>query len=119
MDFSSKYVIVGFPKCGQMSLEKYFIDKGFDIKRHDIIWREKAPEIIRTHDLGRIPIIITRDPIEMIWSSYNYWPYHDSMSFERYLRHRTVRESNLGHENPIEHADYKKHIKRFKDMNPI
>jgi len=119
MDFESKYVIVGFPKCGQMSLEKYFKDQGYDIQRNDCIWNSNSLQEIKDQNPGRIPIIITRDPIDMIWDSYWYWHYKSLMSFPEYLTYSTERESNLGHENPIDHADYEKHILKFAELNPI
>ena len=115
----SKYVIVGFPKCGQMSLEKYLQDKGYDVTRQDNIWNSRARQEIEDQQPGRIPIIITRNPIDMIWSSYHYWHYKDVMTFPEYLTYRVTRESNLGYENPIEHADYEKHINKFLDMKPL
>ena len=117
--FEEKYVIVGFPKCGQISLETYLRGLGYDVQRHDIIWRSNASDMVKTQNPGRTPIIMTRDPIQMIWSSYFYWHYKETMSFEKYLKHKVVRESSLGNENPIDHADYEKHINKFLDMKPI
>jgi len=119
LDYLKKYVIVGFPKCGQISLETYLKNHGHDVQRHDTIWRTNARQIIEDQNPGRIPLIITRDPVQMIWSSYFYWHYKVVMKFEKYLTHRVHRESSLGHENPIEHADYEKHVRKFEDMNPI
>jgi hypothetical protein len=120
LDLDTKYVIVGIPKCGQVSLETYLKKCGYDVERHDNIWRSNAREIIEMQNPGRIPIIITRDPIQMIWSSYWYWHYKDIMSFPDYLKYtKSGKESSLGNENPIEHADYEKHINKFLDMKPI
>ena len=119
MNKTEKYVVVGFPKCGQMSLVKYLQDEGYDVTRQDNIWNSRARQEIEDQQPGRIPIIITRDPVEMIWSSYWYWHYKDVMPFHKYLKHRVTRESSLGNENPIDHADYEKHINKFLDMKPV
>ncbi len=115
----SKYIIVGFPKCGQMSLMAYLKNQGHDVERFDQIWRSDSAKRTKEQHPGRIPIIITRAPIQMIWSSYFYWHYKSVMSFPKYLKHKVRRESSLGDENPIDHADYEKHIAKFADMNPI
>jgi hypothetical protein len=119
MTKSKKYVVVGFPKCGQVSLVNYLIGKGFDVTRQDCIWRSNARQLIEEQQPDRIPIIVTRDPVDMIWSSYWYWPYNTYMSFPKYLKHEVPMESSLGTENPIDHADYERHIEKFADMNPI
>jgi len=118
-DKSKKYVVVGFPKCGQISLVNYLIKKGYDVTRMDCIWRSNAKELIEGQHGGRQPIIVTRDPIAMIWSSYWYWPYNTYMSFPQYLKHEVPTETSLGTENPIDHADYERHIAKFADMNPL
>ena len=119
LDKSKKYIIVGFPKCGQNSLQIYLQKLGYDVERRDIIWRSNAAEKIQQSHPDRIPIIVTRDPVEMIWSSYWYWAYKDIMSIPQYLRYRTDVESTLGFENPAEHADYEKHIHKFVEYEPI
>lgn len=119
MSTNTKYVVVGFPKCGQLSLVSYLTAKGFDVVRNDCIWRSDAKKLIEVQNPGRQPIIIIRDQIQMIWSSYWYWHYKDVMSFPNYLVHKTRRETALGNENPLDHADYEKHIQKFADMDPL
>ncbi len=119
MDKNAKYVVVGFPKCGQNSLVTYLTRQGYDVVRDDQIWRSNSRQRIDDRYPDRIPIIITRDPVEMIWSSYNYWYYKDAMSFEKYLDYRVQREGNIGYENPLDNADYEKHINKFLDKKPI
>ncbi len=114
-----KYVVVGFPKCGQISLVNYLISKGFDVTRFDQIWRLDALEKTEGQHPDRQPIIVTRDKVEMIWSSYWYWPYNTYMSFPQYLKHEVPTQSSLGTENPIDHADYERHIDKFAELNPI
>ncbi len=119
MDPTLKYIVVGFPKCGQISLVNYLFSKGFDVTRHDCIWKSNAKELVEGQHPGRLPIIVTRDVIDMIWSSYWYWPYNTYMSFPQYLKHEVPNETSLGTENPIDHADYDRHIAKFAEMNPI
>ena len=108
-----KFIVVGFPKCGQHSLVEYLKGRGYDVEREDIIWKTNAAQEIETRWADRVPIIISRDPIEMIWSSYWYWPYHTYMTFAEYLNHKIEGESSLGTENPIQHSDYAKHLAKF------
>jgi hypothetical protein len=108
-----KLIVIGFPKCGQHSLVRYLLGRGYDVKREDIIWRSTSPQEIKERYPDRLPVIITREPVEMIWSSYWYWPYHDIMTFEEYLDYEVKPESSLGTESPIDHADYSKFIRRF------
>lgn len=114
-----KYIVAGFPKCGQISLVNYLTGKGFDVGRFDQIWRTDALDRTAGQHPDRIPIIITRDKVEMIWSSYWYWPYNTYMSLPTYLKHYTPTETSLGDENPIHHAQYEEHIAKFDELNPI
>ncbi len=116
---NKKYIVVGFPKCGQISLVNYLTSKGFDMARFDQIWRSDALDKTAGQYPDRHPIIVTRDKVEMIWSSYWYWPYNTYMSFPDYLKHITPTETSLGDENPIHHAQYEEHIAKFDELNPI
>ena len=41
------------------------------------------------------------------------------MSLPQYIKHEVPTQTSLGTENPIDHADYEKHIKKFDELNPI
>lgn len=112
-----KYVVVGFPKCGQESLVKYLQNQGHEAKRFDVIWLDNAVDLYKKAFSDWTPAIITRDPAERIWSGYHYWSYHKFMVFSEYLKINTYRPV-IGHENPIIQSDYSRWIKPFLPFKP-
>lgn len=124
-----KFVIVGFPKCGQNSLIEYLRKKhglpvvGRDgrplVTKNEFIWHNDAFEKMKKLDYdGYKCVIIKRDPVERIWSSYYYFGYYAKMSFEQYLNLEGY-SSLLGEENPIKQSDYNYWIKKLSFFDPM
>jgi len=72
-----KYHIVGIRRCGTLSLEKYLKAKGHKVVRNESIFG--VPHGISAHlkyypDYQ--PIFIIRDPIQRIFSHYNFTRFH-------------------------------------------
>ena len=117
------HVLVGFPKCGQVSMNHY-LQQMFPgtPPRQEIGWREDAIEIwentLRNHvksDL--IPVFVIRDPIERIWSAYLYLGLPNIRHFPDYLINRLYQP--FGEGNPIMQSNYDKWIKPWEKFRPI
>ena len=125
-----RIVEIGFPKCGQNSLVAY-LNKLYNnprtdesgspyIQRHECIWRKDGLDIMKEWDKkGYQAVIITREPVARIWSSYHYFGYSQQMNWEEYLCMKSTGERSFGEENPIIQSNYDAWIKRFEEFNPI
>jgi len=116
------FCIIGMPKCGQVSLENYLRDRfpGKEARRIEKIWK---PKEIQDVVEKRPPeewhyVIILRDNVERIWSSYHYFDYYKSMSLEKYLNH-DIQGTRLGPMNPIKQGNYGRWLKEWSSLNPI
>lgn len=67
LDISKKYEIVGVPKCGTSSLGEYMRRLGYDVIESELQFSNP------NYKTDRIPIIITRDPVERVWSDFNFF----------------------------------------------
>lgn len=122
-----KYLVIGFPKCGQTSLAEY-LHKRFGSEnvadRAEIIWKSDGVHLFEINgyaELGYRPIVIIRDPIERIWSDWNHLGRgYGFKTFEEYISNRNnVGLGGLGEYNPIVRSNYEKFIKRWKKYDPI
>ena len=80
--------VIGFPKCGTVSLEKYLKRKFLDISviRYEAIWlRVGVQEYEEKHNNKR-PVIIVRNPVDRIWSAFRYFNFYKTMSLEDFLK---------------------------------
>ena len=115
-----KYVIIGFPKSGQISLIEYLKAQGNEAEKYDMIWHDSALEMIRDRYRG-FPetrfVIIIRDPIERMWSGYRFWHYHEHMTFEKYT-HFYGQSKTLGSENPVIQSNYTNWLERIESLDP-
>ena len=125
-------VIVGFPKCGQVSLIQHLQDKFKDtikdtiIKKDEVIWNRDGVSIFKEkygHNPNIRPVIITRDPIKRIWSSYWYFdleekPFREKYTYEEYLK-IDLYAHHFGELNPIRCSNYDRWIKIWKPLNPL
>lgn len=68
-------MIVGVRKSGTQSFKRFLLGRGYDVE----CWegRFTLPRFYETHDYTRIPIIITRDPVERAWSDYKFFKDYD------------------------------------------
>jgi len=114
-----KYVIVGFPKCGQVSLVEYLIRQGHQAKKFDKIWHDDALRmILERYQNNEQFVVITRDPIDRMWSGWRFWHYHEHMSFEKYT-HVFGTQSSVGQENPIAQSNYAYWLDIIKPLDPL
>ena len=84
------YVVIGYSKCGQVSLHQYLINKygKENVARDEIITAynglKKFEE--RWKDRDPIPCVITREPIYRCWSWYYYLAYDEKMTYPEFLK---------------------------------
>ncbi len=109
---SDKWVIIGFSRCGTTSASHYFHCS------HPEIGYSGVTEDYLKKFSNHIPIFITRDPRDRIWSMYNYHGVFKNMSFEDMLDFKDDKYHNVGCNDCIEQSDYKKYIELFKEFNP-
>ncbi|HSA75482.1 MAG TPA: hypothetical protein VLE21_04770 [Candidatus Nitrosocosmicus sp.] len=112
-----KYDVIGFAKCGTVSVQKWMLNQGFDCTKNEwpIYWNI---EKIKQHLQDRIPIIVKRDKKQALWSFYEYFGYKGQIEFDDFLELR-IRNNNFLNLTPLEIFDFDKHIDRLKELNPI
>ena len=117
------FCILGMPKCGTVSLEKYLKERfpGKEARRIEQVWKENAIQRVTTQ---RPPeewhyVIILRDNIERIWSGYHYFDYVNKMTLEEYLNYDIHEINRMGIANPIKQADYNHWLKVWAELDPI
>lgn len=118
-------LIAGFLKCGQESLQNYYLrlDPNLKIYRDEFITRPDAREYFDNFGWEEYPkiVVITRDPVERCWSAYNYFrvkqhPSVEGLTYEEYLYKKSY-HSGWGETNPIYHSNYERHIAPFRDLD--
>ena len=120
-----KYILFGFPKCGQHSIIKKYKDEGQDIHSYEGCWRSNAVEFYEDHwgKNGFTPVFVKRNVFDFLLSGYNYWPEGaaSGISFRDYLYYKpnTFNDDNWGIQNPIERSDFMRWIKPFFKYSPI
>lgn len=118
-------LIAGFVKCGQDNLLSYYnrLDPNLSVYRDEFITRPDAREYFDNFGWEKYPkiVVITRDPVERCWVTYNYLRkrndlFVEDVTYEEYL-HKTGYHSGWGESNPIYQSNYERHIKPFRDLN--
>lgn len=112
-----RYAILGFPKCGTISTQKWYSDKGYDCTKPEwpIFWSiDKVKKFLG----DRIPVIVTREKSEALWSFYEYFGYRGQIPFKDFLNLR-IRATNFLNYTPLEMFDYDRWINNLKELNPI
>jgi len=116
-------VLVGFPKCGQVSMQQY-LQHMFpgNPSRHEIGWRDDAiakwEEIVYSHRKSRVtPVFVIRDPIERMWSAFLYMGLPNIPDFPTYLINRLYQPYGEG--NPVMESNYAKWIKPWEKFKPV
>lgn len=86
-----KYAIVGFQKCGTVSLEAYL--KGRFGKDNvirivpELTWMKGGSiQFYKKYRHDYRPVIITRNYQEMLKSAYNYYPEFRSWKYDTFMR---------------------------------
>ena len=93
LDKEQKYSIVGAPKAGTSSLAEYMRQNYYDVTEDELHFFDS--DYASKLSL-RVPIIITRDPVERAWSDYNFFKdWHDT------------------HEKACEWSKYEKYMKLY------
>ena len=112
------YVIIGFPKAGTVSLQNFLRKKKKKkIHRRELIYLDDGPDIFEKNYKGCIPVIIKRNPIDRLWSAYNYYQWLKSIPFKEWvLNEKHINQ--IGTNSPIKSCDYDYFIKRFERFNP-
>jgi len=126
--------IIGFPKCGSSSLRHYLrlrypkmeIASFPSSSLYHPDWETLTKN--RCSDPTVLSVIITRNPIERIWSAYWWsqkWKTTDMIhpTFEEFLHweppDRDWRYVSSGLVDPIDCCDYEKYMKKAYKYNPI
>jgi len=116
-------MLVGFPKCGQVSMNHYLTQMFPGTPgRVEIGWRDDAVEqwekIVANHvKTELIPVFVIRDPIERMWSAWTYMGTSSCPDFPTYLINRLYQPYGEG--NPVMASNYWKYIRRFEKFRPI
>lgn len=117
-----KFVVIGTPKCGQVSLQEYFREQlpKWEHHRPELIWRRNGLDFWEQsyNKEWNVPIIITRDPVEATWSAYWYFHYGPKWKFEDFIQIRKYHDG-YGEVNPISGYNFDKWIDRWQKFNPI
>lgn len=112
-----KKAIVGFPKCGTVSLQ-YFLGEG--TKRYEFTYLKDGIEKYFKKFPNTRPAIIIRNPADRIWSAYCYFDQFKKMSFAEFLEpKKSGMDPRIGIDDPIEQADYWKYIEPWLYINPL
>lgn len=120
---SHKFCVIGFIKCGQNSLQK-FLHKKYPyawVERAELTWKINGPDEFRERYEEFTPFIITRDPVERIWSSYWYFSVINTKeSYSEWLTNGLAKKVNhVGATNPIAASDYELFIDYWKELKPV
>lgn len=113
-----KFAVIGFPKCGTMSLVEYLKAKypKCEVTRPENIYEEpKEPHIVpRWRDWECVTI--TRNPLNRIQSGCQYFTVLRQSSVEDVLQgkfHNSKNYMNVGFRYPVRQSDYQYYINRF------
>lgn len=116
-------IIVGFPKCGTVSLEKYlkrkYPEPDTSVVRFEYAWKREGAKACEEKHSNKRPVIIVRNPVDRIWSAFRYFEFYKKMSLEEFLKNKVDHDGRLGTGDPIECSDYQKWIDKWMHLNPI
>ncbi len=116
----SKYILLGFPKCGQHSIIKLFERRGDEIKSREICWQRDALQIYEKQYLDYTPVFVRRNIDDFLKSGYNNWGYAaKGILWKDYLMIQGYDESKFGEQNPIARAQFGNWIWPFMKYNPL
>jgi len=122
---SDKLVIIGFPKCGQHTLNSYLTLKGYHVETNEVILLENGYDRLKPKQKEMRPVIITRDPVARCWSWYHFNARNPKKphswfdgSYEEYLKY-DHNDKYLGELNPIKQSEYAKWIEPWKKYDPL
>jgi hypothetical protein len=123
MNKEDKYLLIGFPKCGQHSVMARYKAEDKKLKPYEMCWRKNARQIYdeRYAQYNYRPVFVVRDIYDFLLSGYNYWGYAErNISFKDFLNVTGYEEYNgFGEMSPIARADFPRWMKPFADLDPI
>lgn len=114
-----KFAVIGFPKCGTMSLVGYLKNKypKCEVTRPENIYEEpKEPHLLLKWREWEC-VSITRNPIDRIHSGHQYFTVLRQSSIEDVLSskfHNSKNYMNVGFRDAIKQSDYTYYIKEFQ-----
>ncbi len=115
--------VVGFPKCGTVSLEKYlkrkFPEPQISVVRFEYAWKRHGVKAYEEKHSNKRPVIIVRNPVDRILSAFRYFEFYKKMSLEEFLKDKVDHDGRLGTGDPIECSDYQKWINKWMHLDPI
>lgn len=111
------YAVVGFPKCGTVSLQSRLPP---DTPRYEWAYLTFGKDAFLHRFPNTRPIFITRDPVERTWSAYCYFDVFTKMGLEEWLQNGVGKcDQRLGIHDPVKCANYGYYINQWRDLNPI
>jgi hypothetical protein len=114
-------IIVGCPKCGQNSLQKFLADKypNLQVNRAEMFWTpDKGRKMMEKNFPDYQVVIILRENVSRIWSSYHYFGM-THLSLEDYMKFDHKEFSTVGEGNPVIQSRYEEWLKHWEVYNPI
>ncbi len=106
-----RYLVIGFIKAGQESLIKYLKSKGHTVDKFECVAHSNGPEMVRERPFDKLAVI-TRDPVDRIWSQFLYFYRDNKMSMKQFLNHYEAAPT-YGNLNPLWQSSYTFHLKRW------
>jgi len=103
-----KYIILGFSRCGNTSLSKYLLCA------HPEIGYNGTEEYLRVYNQCT-PVFIVRNPLDKLWSMYNFFSMFKGKAFEYFFDFRSPHWQGVGMNDCIEQCNYDKYIEPFKE----
>ena len=117
-DLRSGYYILGIEKCGTTSLEKYLKSQGFHVVREESNYCRWFGVIKFKYQYPNMKaVMIIRDPVERIWSHYNYK--HTKQFGDRHEIKCELKEALIKYSWLVDGSNYSKWIKKWESVNPI
>ena len=107
---------MGFQKCGINSIIRWWNNKGENVPSmhttEDITSVNCIPTFLPFKDT-HYPVVVTRNPVDAIWSIYHFFGYSRKYTLEEFL---VIDEPNIqyGNNNPINRVDFAYHISKFQ-----
>ncbi len=120
-----KICVIGFAKCGQVSLVRYLKNKypKVEILRPEVAWADTIHfmESVNVKEFSFVAII--RNPIDRIQSGVRYWhnikEKYNTFGIERLLKGIGPFGFRTGWQDPIEQSNYNKYLEKFEIKHDV
>lgn len=112
-----KYDVIGFPKAGSVSVQKWLEKQGYDASKSEwpYLW---GMDKLKKHLGDSRPVLVTREKHDALWSFYEYFGYKGKIDFFDFLNLR-IRNTRFLNHTPLEIYDYDGVIKKLEPLNPL